>query len=122
MNLDALQEKITKIAQEKGIKESEIIELLSAHLNISYPEKDYDEEDMVIIKGVQNKILTTAYNFPQQKKNVNHHTDIAKLFNLDSVELSLFERAWDELESEGLVGATQYEIWLTEKGTRKARA
>lgn len=121
MSIENLQKKIGEISKAKGISEAEIVSTLEAHLNIVYSDKSYSDDDRLIIDALKPRILLVLYGMSDHKKTVNQYTDYKNLFDMDSVEFSLFETAWDELESEGLVLGKAYEISLTEAGVRKAR-
>lgn len=121
MTIQELQKRISEISIEKGIHEQEIINGLLAHLDTKYAKKTHTLEDAKIVREVKVKIMETLFSKPNHKQIVNRATKYEQLFDLDSVEFSLLNDAFTELESEGDVYSLMYEIGLTEQGVRKQR-
>ncbi|MBB3186102.1 hypothetical protein [Microbacter margulisiae] len=121
MDINELEKKIKQIATEKNIREQEVINGILANLELVYSPKDHSEQDREIIDGIKQKILSTLLNCDNQKKIINQATKYDELFDLDRVEMSLMQDAWNELEADRDVFSLAFEIGLTDEGIRKYR-
>lgn len=116
-----LDHKIKEISEHKNIEQEKIIRGILEHLEVKYNLKDYHEEDQHIIKGIQKKIISVLLQEPDQKKQLNQTVKYNDVFDLDRIEMSLLNDAWNELEARDEVYAEAYEIGLTDSGIRKHR-
>lgn len=119
--MDKLDRKIREISEHKNIQQEKIKQGILEHLEVKYNLKDHHEEDQHIIKGIQKKIISALLQEPDQKKQLNQTIKYNDVFDLDRIEMSLLNDAWNELEARDEVYAEAYEIGLTDSGIRKHR-
>ncbi|WP_024770977.1 hypothetical protein [Aquimarina macrocephali] len=119
--MDKLDRKIREISEHKNIQQEKIKQGILEHLEVKYNLKDHHEEDQHIIKGIQKKIISALLQEPDQKKQLNQTIKYNDVFDLDRIEMSLLNDAWNELEARDEVYAEAYEIGLTDNGIRKHR-
>ncbi|WP_438422839.1 hypothetical protein [Aquimarina macrocephali] len=119
--MDKLDRKIREISEHKNIQQEKIKQGILEHLEVKYNLKDHHEEDQHIIKGIQKKIISALLQEPDQKKQLNQTIKYNDVFDLDRIEMSLLNDAWNELEARNEVYAEAYEIGLTDSGIRKHR-
>ncbi|WP_074410073.1 MULTISPECIES: hypothetical protein [Aquimarina] len=119
--MNKLSRKIREISEDKNIEREKIVQGLLEHLEVKYNLKDHHEEDQYIIKGIQKKIISVLLQEPNQKKQLNQTVKYNDVFDLDRIEMSLLNDAWNELEARDEVYAEAYEIGLTDSGIRKHR-
>ncbi|WP_025664799.1 hypothetical protein [Aquimarina megaterium] len=119
--MNKLSRKIREISEDKNIEREKIVQELLEHLEVKYNLKDHHEEDQQIIKGIQRKIISVLLQEPNQKKELNQTVKYNDVFDLDRIEMSLLNDAWNELEARDEVYAEAYEIGLTDSGIRKHR-
>ena len=119
-----LQNKIKEISVLKKISEEKLIEDILLHIEAEY-QNYHLEEDKEILIDLKNKI---GYRLYSRKSSVNvsfifdNNAGYEKIFNLDKIEMQLFERASSELADEGLIKIIDKCILdLTDNGVRKFR-
>ncbi|PKV50443.1 hypothetical protein ATE84_2501 [Aquimarina sp. MAR_2010_214] len=116
-----IDRKIREISEYKNIEQDKIIVGILEHLEVKYNLNEHHIEDQHIIKGIKKKIINALLQEPNQKKQLNQTTKYNDVFNLDRIEMSLLNDAWNELEARDEVYAEAYEIGLTDSGIRKHR-
>jgi hypothetical protein len=119
-----LHNKIQEISVLKKISEEKLIEDILLHIEAEYQNK-HSEEDKEILIDLKNKI---GYRLYSLKSSVNlsftpdSRASYEKIFNLDKIELRLFNSAIIELADEGLIEIiNKCIIDLTDNGMRKFR-
>lgn len=121
MTMQEIEKKIKEIASNRSIPEQEIINNVLAHLEVTYNPKDYSDEDKEIIEEIKDKIGSVLYSCDRQRMVVNQKTKFNEVFDLDQIEMKLFDATLADLESAGYVYSLKHEIGLTEEGIRKYR-
>ena len=121
MTIQQVQIKIDEIVKAKNIKEKEIYNTLLEFLETTYSNGDTTNGEEIILNNIKIKILTRLYSKEGHRHNISQRTKYNQLFDLNRIEMNLFEKAFNDLVEDGQIAKFMYCISLTEKGITNAK-
>ncbi len=119
MTLEELEQILEQLSESTGIDQEDLIQTLADYAQLKYG-NNLTAAERGIINNLKEKLLIGYYDMPNHSY-VARRPNYKEKFELDDLEMSLLESAFNELGQEGLIHGNENYTQLTDNGILRAR-